>query len=153
MGRNCMSSQYSSEQSWLVELGRFQPVAYEMLARDPQEQQQLGYFHTLREVRQQPATWIRTAQLMQQSARELSPLVEGISSLVLSGSGSSEFAGDCVRMPLQRELGIDAQAIAGGTLLTHGKNAVPVGRPGLMVSIARSGDSPESVGALELMLK
>ena len=148
-----MSSQYSSGQGWLEELGRFQPVVYEMLARNPQEQQHLGYFHTLREICQQPATWIHTAQLMQQSGRELSPLVEGISSLVLSGSGSSEFAGDCVRMPLQRELGIDAQAIAGGTLLTHGRNAVPVGRPGLMVSIARSGDSPESVGALELMLK
>jgi tagatose-6-phosphate ketose/aldose isomerase len=56
-------------------------------------------------------------------------------------------------MVLQKELVIDAQSIAGGTLLTHGRSAVPIGRPGLMVSIARSGDSPESVGALELILK
>jgi len=79
-----MYPHHSLEQSWLEELGSLQPVVYEMLARDPQEQQQLGYFHTLREICQQPATWIHTAQLMQQSARELSPLVEGISSLVLS---------------------------------------------------------------------
>ena len=46
-------------------------------------------------------------------APEISALIKGISSLVLSGSGSSEFAGDCVRMVLQRELVIDAQAIAG----------------------------------------
>jgi tagatose-6-phosphate ketose/aldose isomerase len=56
-------------------------------------------------------------------------------------------------MVLQRELGVNAQAIAGGMLLTHGSLAVLVGRPGLMVSIARSGDSPESVGALALVLK
>ncbi|MBI3475400.1 MAG: SIS domain-containing protein [Acidobacteria bacterium] len=124
-----------------------------MLARNPEEQKRLGYFHTLREICQQPGTWMHTAKLLQGSAREISPLLKGISSLVLSGSGSSEFAGDCVRMVLQKELVIDTQSIAGGTLLTHGRSAVPVGRPGLMVSIARSGDSPESVGALELMLK
>jgi tagatose-6-phosphate ketose/aldose isomerase len=54
---------------------------------------------------------------------------------------------------MQKELCVNAQAIAGGTLLTHGSQAVSIGRPGLMVSIARSGDSPESVGALALMLK
>ncbi len=106
----------SLEQSRLEELGRFQPVLAQILARKPEEQQRMGYFHTLREICQQPATWIHTAKLMQESAREISPLIEGISSLVLSGSGSSEFAGDCVRMALQKELVIDAHAIAGGTL-------------------------------------
>jgi len=148
-----MDSQDSLEHGWLDELGRVQAVLAEMLARSPEEQRRLGYFHTLREICQQPATWMHTAKLMQESAREISPLLKGISSLILSGSGSSEFAGDCVRMVLQKELAIDVQSIAGGTLLTHRRSAVPVGRPGWMVSIARSGDSPESVGALELMLK
>lgn len=143
----------SPEQRWLEVLGKSQPILGEMLSRGSEEQRQLGYIHTLREICQQPSTWIRTADSMQQSARELSPLVESISSLVLSGSGSSEFAGDCVRMVLQKELGVNAQAIAGGTLLTHGSQALPIGRPGVMVSMARSGDSPESVGALALMLK
>lgn len=148
-----MNSHDFVEQGWLEELGKSQAVVAEMLARNPEEQKRLGYFHTLREICQQPGTWMHTAKLLQGSAREISPLLKGISSLVLSGSGSSEFAGDCVRMVLQKELVIDTQSIAGGTLLTHGRSAVPVGRPGLMVSIARSGDSPESVGALELMLK
>ena len=148
-----MSSHNSLEVGWLQEFSKSQAVLGELLAPSPQEQQRLGYFHTLREICQQPATWMHTAKLMQESAREISPLINGISSLVLSGSGSSEFAGDCVRMVLQTELVIDVQSIAGGTLLTHGRSEIPVGRPGLMVSIARSGDSPESVGALELMLK
>lgn len=148
-----MSSLFSLEHDWLQLLSKSQPIVAEMLARDPEEQRRLGYVHTLREICQQPWTWIRTAELMQQFARVLSPVVERISSLVLSGSGSSEFAGDCVRMVLQEELSVNAQAIPGGTLLTHGSHAVSIGRPGLMVSVARSGDSPESVGALALMLK
>ncbi len=148
-----MSSLFSLQHDWLQLLSKSQPIVAEMLARDPEEQRRLGYVHTLREICQQPWTWIRTAELMQQFARVLSPVVERVSSLVLSGSGSSEFAGDCVRMVLQKELSVNAQAIPGGTLLTHGSHAVSIGRPGLMVSVARSGDSPESVGALALMLK
>jgi tagatose-6-phosphate ketose/aldose isomerase len=34
----------------------------------------------------------------------------------------------------------------------YGGSALPPGRPGLLVSLARSGDSPESSGALELLL-
>jgi tagatose-6-phosphate ketose/aldose isomerase len=148
-----MSSLFSLEHDWLQLLSKSQPIVAEMLAQDPEEQRRLGYVHTLREICQQPWTWIRTAELMQQFDRVLSPVVERISSLVLSGSGSPEFAGDCVRLVLQKELSVNAQVIPGGTILTHGSHAVTIGRPGLMVSMARSGDSPESVGALALMLK
>jgi len=72
---------------------------------------------------------------------------------MLTGSGSSEYVGDCVRLPLQYELGIGTEAIGGGAILTHGSKSLPPGRPGLMVSLARSGDSPESVGALTHILK
>jgi tagatose-6-phosphate ketose/aldose isomerase len=141
------------EPEWLRTLSERQPKAAELLARSPDEQRRLGYFHTLREICQQPATWLRTSALMQGKADQLQLILDGISSLTLTGSGSSEYAGDCVRFPLQNELGVLAQAIAGGALLGYGSKALPPGRPGLMVSIARSGDSPESVGALALMLK
>jgi tagatose-6-phosphate ketose/aldose isomerase len=148
-----MSISSFSQAEWLQTLCKSQPIAAEMLARSPEQQHRLGYFHTLREICQQPSTWLRTGELMRQSAPALSPLVEGISGLTISGSGSSDYAGDCVRVVLQKELRIDTQAIPGGTLLTHGSPALPIGRPGLMVSLARSGDSPESAGALALMLK
>jgi len=125
----------------------------ELLARTPEEQQHLGYFHTIREICQQPSTWTLTSELMVCSTPALIHGLEGISSLALTGSGSSEYAGDCVRMALQKELGINVLAVAGGALLTHGTQALPIGRPALIVSLARSGDSPESVGALALMLK
>ena len=86
------------------------------------------------------------------SRERLSQDVAGIQSLVLTGSGSSEYAAQCVCLPLQNELGISTESISGGALLMYGAGTMSLGRPGLLVSLARSGDSPESRGALELML-
>ena len=121
------------EPEWLRTLSERQPIAAELLARSTEEQRRIGYFHTLREICQQPATWLRTCALMQSKAASLRPALSGISSLILTGSGSSEYAGDCVRLPLQNELGVVAQAIAGGALLAHGSKALPPRRPGAMV--------------------
>lgn len=141
------------EPEWLRKLARRQPKAAEMLAQSVEEQRRLGYFHTLREICQQPSTWMQTSELMCSRADILQAPLAGISSLTLTGSGSSEYAGDCVRLPLQNELGIVTHATGGGVLLAHGSRALPPGGPRLIVSLARSGDSPESVGALSLMLR
>ena len=124
----------------------------DLLASTPEQQQTLGCFHTLREILQQPATWLRTGEQMVALADLLGAAVDGIESLVLTGSGSSEYAGECVAQLLQSELSVPVQTLGGGMLLTHGGSAIGPRRPGLMVSIARSGDSPESAGALSLML-
>jgi tagatose-6-phosphate ketose/aldose isomerase len=125
----------------------------ELLSESREEQERHGYFHTLREILQQPSTWLDTSERMLGKASELSRRMEGIRLLVLTGSGSSEYAGACVGLVLQDELGVAAQSVAGGALLTHGVRAIPPERPGLMISLARSGDSPESVGAVSLMLE
>jgi tagatose-6-phosphate ketose/aldose isomerase len=148
-----MSRTLFADVDWLRALSQAHPKAKELLDRSVEEQQERGYFHTLREICQQPKSWDHTAQQMLGSTEELKECVKGIASLLLTGSGSSEFAGDCVRLPLQNALGVVAQAIGGGTLLTHGARAVPPEKPGLMVSLARSGDSPESVGSLSLILE
>jgi tagatose-6-phosphate ketose/aldose isomerase len=54
---------------------------------------------------------------------------------------------------LQQELNIPIDATDGGALLTHGSAAFTPGRPGLMLSLARSGDSPESAGTVSLLLE
>jgi tagatose-6-phosphate ketose/aldose isomerase len=141
------------EAEWLRVLSQRQPKAAEFLGKNPEEQTRLGYFHTLREICQQPSTWLQTDALMRESAGKLRSVLSGITSLALTGSGSSEYAGDCVRLPLRNELGVATEAIGAGVLLSYGAKALPPGKPGLMVSFARSGDSPESVGALAWMLQ
>jgi len=107
----------------------------------------------LAEICRQPETWRETCELMIKSAATVNACLREAKSLTFTGSGSSEYAGDCVCANLRAELGIDCQAVGGGVLLTEKTNALPVSRPRVMVSLARSGDSPESTGALSLMLE
>jgi tagatose-6-phosphate ketose/aldose isomerase len=140
-------------QQWLEALSVRQGRGRELLAKALEEQQQSGYFHTLPEICRQPQTWRETCELMIKSTAAVSASLRGAKSLIFTGSGSSEYAGDCLRASVQAELGIDCQAIGGGVLLTGKTEVLPVCRPRMMVSLARSGDSPESTGALSLMLE
>jgi tagatose-6-phosphate ketose/aldose isomerase len=142
-----------ADQSWIEALSKVEPKVAELFSRSPEEQLKAGYFHTVREIWQQPATWEKTAGQMVSCENVLREDIGGIRTLVLTGSGSSEFAGDCVGLVLQRELDVVAKVIGGGTLLTYGESALPGGRPALAVSLARSGDSPETVGAISRCLQ
>lgn len=142
-----------SQTEWQTALTDGQAKAAQLFGRSEAQQKQLGYFHTLKEICQQPWTWLRTAERMIASREALGGSLAGVQSLVFTGSGSSEYAGDCVRDPLQGELGISVKSISGGTLLMQGAKALPVGRPGLLVSLARSGNSPESAGAVKILVE
>ena len=141
-----------TQADWQLQLTNQQTRAAELFGRSDAEQERRGYFHTLREICQQPWTWLRTCERMIASRESLKQDLAGIRNLALTGSGSSEYAAECVRLPLQNELGICTESIHGGALLMYGGKALPPERPGLLVSLARSGDSPESSGVVELLL-
>jgi tagatose-6-phosphate ketose/aldose isomerase len=125
-----------------------------LAAAIPTAQRELGYADTLREILQQPATWQATAALLRAPsthAQLQAALVPRPAHVVLTGSGSSIYAGECIAPDLQKALGVPVQAIAAGTLLTHWRSALPPGG-GLLISIARSGDSPESAGVVDQLL-
>src|SRR6266481_6385967 len=146
------SASLLNQADWEYGLTNGQARAAELFSRAETAQKRLGYFHTLKEICQQPWTWLRTCDRMIASRDSLKKDVAGIRSLALTGSGSSEYAAECVRLPLQNELGIHTESISGGALLMHGGKTLPPERPGLLVSLARSGDSPESSGVVELLL-
>src|SRR5690349_10654632 len=89
---------------WLRDICDRQPEAARLLGAPEEEQHRRGYFHTLHEIFQQPSSWIHTAEQMSLLASDLRSCVSGIRNLVLTGSGSSEYAGDCVRLALQKQL-------------------------------------------------
>ncbi|MDO1530075.1 tagatose-6-phosphate ketose isomerase [Fulvimonas sp. R45] len=116
-------------------------------------QRERGYADTLREILQQPATWQATAARLREPsvrAQLQAVLTPRPAYVVLTGSGSSIYAGECIAPDLQQTLGVPVLAIPAGTLLTH-RRALPPGG-GLLVSIARSGDSPESAGVVDQLL-
>jgi len=142
-----------TESAFLETLGERQPRLRALLTAEAEVKRRRGYFHTLREILQQPRTWLDTCARMISHTAELRPVIANIRSAVLTGSGTSEYAGDCVRQVLQKELGVSAQVISGGALLMHGRSIFPPERPGLLISLARSGDSPESAAVLSQLLQ
>ena len=60
-----------SQADWLLALTKSQSKAAELFGRSEEEQRRLGYFHTLREICQQPWTWPRTCQVMLAVKRKL----------------------------------------------------------------------------------
>lgn len=126
---------------------------HELLQKPEDEQRREGYFDTLHEICQQPATLLATRDCMLPYVNAMKRLTDEARCLILTGSGSSEYVGVCVRLPLQSELRRSIQTVGSGTIVTHGSKALSPERPAVMVSVARSGDSPESVGAVSLLLE
>ena len=127
----------------------------DMLRAKPAEARQIaGYADTLREILQQPGTWQDTFDLLQGTVaqqRLTKSLDPRPAHIVLTGSGSSIYIGECLAPLLQSGLGVPVQAIAAGSLLTHWHSMLPPG-PGLLISLARSGDSPESAAVVNTLL-
>jgi tagatose-6-phosphate ketose/aldose isomerase len=133
-----------SEAKGLIEILR-QCSAAEQTAR--------GYLHTLQEIAQQPETWRATARQVVASRHLFESALRGARAISLTGSGSSEYAGGCVHLGIRQSLQLPVEAVPAGLILTHGSTAIPALRPGLLVSLARSGDSPESCAVVEHFLR
>jgi tagatose-6-phosphate ketose/aldose isomerase len=129
------------------------PTLSALRAAPEASQREHGYADTLREIVQQPATWRVTAGSQGAGWRALLDRVLAAkpAHIVLTGSGSSVYVGEALATVLQTRLGIPAKAIPAGDLLTHRVGVLPAG-DGLLISIARSGDSPESVGTVNAVL-
>jgi tagatose-6-phosphate ketose/aldose isomerase len=139
-----------------VEALRGLPEWAPLLDVDPAERLERGFGHTLREILQQPATWLDTAARVASEQERLHRLFLPIAAgghVLLTGSGSSLYAGECAALGLQEALGVPVQAIPSGLLLTHASSVLPAGRPFVLISLARSGNSPESSAALDLVLE
>ena len=137
--------------AWLSDLSAHQAVLAELLNESAATQKERGYFHTLQEICQQPETWEQTALEVSKRFGDLRESLAGCDSVVLTGSGSSEYAADCLHPLLQERLNLPAQSVGSGSILLHERASLPPG-PLCLVSLARSGNSPESAGVLELML-
>ncbi|HVQ24450.1 MAG TPA: tagatose-6-phosphate ketose isomerase, partial [Planctomycetota bacterium] len=142
----------SSVEDWIASLsGRGTLGA--LLSLPSEDQARLGYGHTLREIAQQPVTWLETADRLDGHAAAIAESLDGVGSVVLTGSGSSLYAAECVAPALQRMLGRAVSAVPAGLILTHPETCLPPSGSFLVVSLARSGNSPESRAAVDWLLE
>jgi tagatose-6-phosphate ketose/aldose isomerase len=114
-----------------------------------------GAVWTAREIAQQPASWLRTQDVIRQHAESiagfLTPLLARTDlRIILTGAGSSAFIGECLAPLLLRKLGRRVEAIATTDLLSGPTQYLQHDVPTLLVSFGRSGSSPESVAVVDL---
>ncbi|MBW3698207.1 SIS domain-containing protein [Vibrio sp. T187] len=111
--------------------------------------------HTAKEISQQPRFWQQTAQLIKQHSDELNRFLEPILAqhnirVILTGAGTSAFAGKAISPWLNTHCDAQVDAIASTELVSNPYQYFDPDVPTLVVSFARSGNSPESVAAVEL---
>lgn len=110
---------------------------------------------TAREIAQQPAVWARVRDLVDASREPteafLAPLLGSRDvRIVLTGAGTSGFAGRILAPALSRRLAQGVEAIPTTDIVSGPDRCFRRDVPALLVSFARSGNSPESVAAVEL---
>jgi tagatose-6-phosphate ketose/aldose isomerase len=114
-----------------------------------------GASATSQEIEQQPHLWsivaAEAATRAQAMAEFLAPILDNPNArIVLSGAGTSAFAGDVLAPSLRRRLGRRIDAVATTEIVASPREVFAEDVPTVLVSLARSGDSPESEAATAL---
>ena len=126
----------------------------EMLGLTAAQIQAGGAYWTAREITQQPWLWPEVERRVtadEQLAGFLAPLLADAGlRVVLTGAGTSSFIGECLAPALARSGAPRTAAIASTDIVSCPESSLAPRTPTLMVHFARSGNSPESVAALEL---
>lgn len=124
----------------------------ELLRLSESDKEKLGVVFTPAEINQQPAIWNKTVDIIQSKNSKLRKFIDktGVllnpeSSIVITGAGTSEFVGNSVSTMLQGELGIPVSSVSTTDFILQPKNYLIENYTKLVISVGRSGDSPESV--------
>jgi len=114
-----------------------------------------GATWTAREISQQPAVWAEVARLVatERAAIDkfLVPLLSNLSMrIVLTGAGTSSFIGECLAPALAAHMRRRIESIATTDIVSGPDRRLHRDSPTLLISFARSGNSPESLATVDL---
>ena len=113
-------------------------------------------YHTYREIHQQPVVWKKAYDIIRARKAEIAAFLDANAGpdtqIVLTGAGTSAYIGDALAPALFR-CARTVCAIATTDIITHAASYFDSESKVLLVSFARSGNSPESVGAVKAVEK
>lgn len=131
-----------------------------MFEKDLEELKGLGADITTAEIKQQPELWEDTYQIYQDNKAAIEELLasaramgDGRLTVVFTGAGTSDYVGDTVAPYLRRAGNTDLydfKPIATTDIVSAPLDFLRAEDPTLLVSFARSGNSPESLAAVEV---
>lgn len=113
-----------------------------------------GGINTAREIEGQPALWKKTWQKLANESEAISSFLAEtlpkVQRIILTGAGTSAFIGLSLKGKYQKAFGKITEVIPTTDLVSNPEDFLIKEIPTLMISFARSGNSPESVAALIL---
>ena len=110
--------------------------------------------HTSKEIVLQPSSWKKVWEKIKDEREALSSFLQPLKekdelNIVLTGAGSSAFVGEAVSAAWLDNFACPVQAIPTTDLVTHFTKRIAADKPLLLISFARSGNSPESTAAVQ----
>lgn len=122
------------------------------ISADKMQETSSGF--TLQEIYQQPATWRKTCAQLAACKDELQAFLDQVVKaedfdIVLTGAGTSEFVGNSLFQALNERYNYKVKSYGTTDIVPSPENFLSRTKPTVLVSFGRSGNSPESLGAVE----
>jgi tagatose-6-phosphate ketose/aldose isomerase len=115
---------------------------------------ELGAEHTAKEIAEQPGLWLKIYRQISEDKERISSFLNAalpeVSKIILTGAGTSAFIGLSLHGTFCRSLKIHTDAVATTDLVSHPGDYFFSDESIILVSFARSGNSPESTAAVDL---
>lgn len=117
--------------------------------------EELGATYTATEVYQQPRLWEQSIGYIKENQEDFAQFMNKVLAtpnlnIVLTGAGTSAYVGDTIHSHIETATKVPTFAIATTDIVSNPDNFIKKETPYLLVSFARSGNSPESVAAYDL---
>ncbi len=112
----------------------------------------LGAIDTAREISQQPEIWLKIWDLIKNQQKALNSFIQDhqYDKIILTGAGTSAYIGESLEGTFYRNLHHNVTAIPTTHLVSHPYDYLSGNESILLISFARSGNSPESKAAVKL---
>lgn len=119
-----------------------------------EKMQETSSTFTLQEIYQQPATWKKTCAQLAACKNELQAFLDQVVKkddfdIVLTGAGTSEFVGNSLYQALNGKYGYKVKSYGSTDIVPSPEDFLSRTKPTILVNFGRSGNSPESLGAVE----
>jgi len=133
--------------------GRDKVMSYLTIKKD--ELKEKKAYWTAKEITQQPRVWQEAEQGVKNNLTQLNDFLTPILALtnlriILTGAGTSAYIGDAIAPHLSKVNGRLFEAISTTDLVSNPNHNLLQKVPTLLISYGRSGNSPESVGAVDI---
>jgi tagatose-6-phosphate ketose/aldose isomerase len=119
------------------------------------ELRERGLENTPREIEVQPALWIKNFESLRKRENEIRTFIESSvlrenREVVLMGAGSSSYIGLSAQNLMRSKWSLDCEVVPTTDMITHYDSILVKKKKYTFLSFARSGNSPESLGAYVL---